>query len=255
MFLWLSLMTRCPPFVSWRLRQTMSNKQLCAGDLRVSSLLVSRFQVPTRKDVSVYVFSTQRLALMQKGQEPTYIDENPIVLQFGMWSLRQNQLISSQSKGSRVFPRMSILKDLESSHCQVLEVSTAASILQIVFSALAFSWCPKAPSWSKQGNQYGCDFHVRNLLWTGVPSHFQVPWYFLEVVTVDLACWVRISSWPVLIPEQQCFAFKLTNSNTCTFPLAKQSSPFHGLPEPTLYIQGMEALQIPECICVFFGGL
>lgn len=139
---------------------------------------------------------------------------------------------------------MSILKDLESSHCQVLEVSTAASILQIVFSALAFSWCPKAPSWSKQGNQYGCDFHVRNLLWTGVPSHFWRLWLLIWLVGVEFPVGLFLflsnnalhSNWP----KQILVLSHWLNSR----------APFIVYPGPPFKFKGWK-----HSICVFFGGL
>ena len=170
-----------------------------------------------------------------------------------MWSLQQNQLISNQCKGSRVFPRMSILKHLESSHCQVLEVSTAASILQIVFSALAFSWCPKAPSWSKQGNQYGCspmnDFHVRNLLWTGVPSHFWRLWLLIWLVGFEFPLGLFLflsnnalhSNWP----KQILVLSHWLNSR----------APFMVYPSPPFKFKGWKHSNFRNVFVFFLGSL
>ena len=232
MFLWLSLMTRCPPFASGKLRQTVSDKRLCAGDLRVSSLLVSRFQVPTRKDVSVYVFSTQRLALMQTGQEPTQLIWMRTLLSSSLGCEVSDKISSFpiNAMGSRVFPRMSLSSPWGFNSC--LNPPSLFSQRWLFHGVRRLQVDP-----NKATNMVAAQWMISMFgISSGQasPPIFQVPWYFLEGVTVDLACWVRISSWPVLIPEQQCFALKLTKANTCTFPLAKQSSPFHRLPEPTL---------------------
>ncbi len=198
-------------------------------------------------------------------QEPTLF-----VLQFGIWSLQN----SNQSKGSLVFERMSILKHLEPSQCQVLEVSSSRlfSKRQKGCLAVGFSWCPKAPDSSKQTQPMVAAQWMISML--GISSGQGSPPIFRFHATfwrLWLLIWIVGVEFPVsvLIPEQECLEFKLTKPkaattiNTCTYlllthwlnshpPLSTSPKTLPGKFKGWKY---SKFRNVWECISVFFWGL